>query len=237
MMRGEQPILVLALAVILAGAATAVGAGTVRFFVDATLVGELPYDELPVDKPLLLAGRSGSVGVDQNSGLFDNVVVELFDSGTICTDSFECYEIAYWATFGTPAPVIVATAGASAPCLMSTADTSHESGVYSQQLYDWSPGFRMEADLFVDAASVDHCAALGVSSVDVPSDPGGSDRAVGATWMTTKSGEVILRLNTDLEEVDVHGPSVGSWHHIVIETTDSVSIEKTHWGFIKARHR
>jgi len=236
-MRGRHPALVLCLALVLGGSATGAGAGTVRFFVDVEQVGELRYEALPAAKPVMLAGQSGSVGVDQDSGLFDNVVVELFDSGTICADSFECYEIAYWAAFGTPAPVLLGTAGASAPCLMSSGDSQHPSGVSSRQLYDWSPGFRMEADVFVGTASVDRSVTMGVCAVDVPSDAGWSGCAVGATWTTTESGEVVLRFCTDVEQLEVLGPAVGSWHHLVMETTDSVFTEEAHWGVIKAEYR
>ena len=231
---GLAPLLL----IVLCGFAAPCAAGTVDFIVDGETIAQLQYEELPTAKPIKLAGRSGGSGSSQRSGLFDNVFIELAAPGesVICDKDFECYEVAYWNTYGSPSPVLLTDFGNPAPCFMSSGDSWYDSGVTSQSLHDWSYGFSFAADVHVNAEAAYHAVEMGISDQDVPPDEG-VGHIVGINWKTTGAGDHILQLDTDIERVIVPGPAVGEWHRIEIVGTPATAVEQASWGVIKAQYR
>ena len=220
--------------------ARAVG-GTVEFFVDGGKVGELHCDEFPTAKPIVLAGRSGPSGHDYSSGLFDNVYIELFDSGrtVICDQDFTCYEVGYWTLYGSPRPVIVPDVGNPEPCLMSSGDSWYDSGVASGQLFDWSQGFSFAADVLIDQDANFHGVEFGIADEDTPpeSDEESMGRIIGADWGHTGTGGLVLQMRTDVQDESIPGPAVGQWHRIEILGTPETAVEGTTWGVVKGLYR
>lgn len=211
--------------------------GTVFFIVDGETVAQLDCAELPTAKPIKLAGRSGGYGNYQRSGLFDNVFIELFDEDeVICDQEFECYDVTYWTTYGTPSPVILTDFGNPAPCLMSSGDSWYDSGVCSQALFDWSHGFSFAADVHVDAEAAFHGVEMGIADQDIPPDEG-VGHIIGINWKTTGAGDHVLNLDTDLERVTIPGPTVGQWHRIEIVGMSATAVDNTSWGVLKALYR
>jgi hypothetical protein len=231
---GVAPLLVIALLAPLCLA----DAGTVDFIVDGETVAQLQCSEFPAAKPIKLAGRSGGSGAYQRSGLIDNVFIELFDSrqGVICDQDFECYDVSYWTTYGSPSPVVLTDFGNPAPCLMSSGDSYYDSGVTSQALHDWSHGFSFALDAYVNAEAAYHSVEVGISDQDVPPETG-VGHIIGVNWKTSGQGVYMLQLDTDIETVQVPAPAVGEWHRIEIVGTPGTPVERTSWGRIKARVR
>lgn len=211
--------------------------GTVFFIVDGETVAQLECQEFPMAKPIKLAGRSGGSGCYQRSGLIDNVYIELGDGeGVICDQDFQCYDVTYWTTYGTPSPVILTDFGNPASCLMTSGDSWYDSGVTSQALHDWSQGFSFAADARVDQEAAFHSVEMGIADQDVPPEEG-VGHIVGINWKTSGQGDYILQLDTDIETLQVPAPTAGQWHRIEIVGVSTTAVKQADWGSIKSFYR
>ncbi|MFH1597966.1 MAG: hypothetical protein ABIB97_02755 [Patescibacteria group bacterium] len=210
--------------------------GTVFFIVDGETVAQLECQEFPMAKPIKLAGRSGGSGCYQRSGLIDNVYVELGETGVVCNEDFQCFEVGGWVLYGEPSPVILLDFGNPLPCLMTSGDSWYDSGICSEALYNWSAGFHFAAYAHVDQQAAFHSVEMGIADQDAPTDEG-IGHVIGVNWKTSGQGDYILQLDTDIETVQVPAPSCGQWHWIEIIGIPTTSVESTDWGSIKALYR
>jgi hypothetical protein len=224
------------LAIVVALAATEAEATQVRFYVDGALIAELESDSAPSDKPLKLAGRSGSNGGDEDAGLLDNVCLTIGGADIFC-DPFDELDLGFWGRYGSPLPRLLTSFGNPEPCLMTAGDASYDSGLYSLDGYDWQQGFLIQADAYVDIAAPYHAVEFGIATWDEPSGSG-LPHDIGVNWKTTGAGDHVFVCSTDLGQVLVPASDhLGQWTTIVVTTGTLTAVEQTTWGTIKALFR
>jgi len=204
----------------LSAAPTGAWAEAIRFYVDDVLVAELYSASQPDARPIKLAGRSGAYGTYERSGLYDNVFVEVGGTTTVCDDDFALLNTAYWGTYGSPEPHLLADFGSPAPCLMTSGDNWNDSGLYSLASYDWSDGFVFEAEVHVGSTDAYHNVEFGIADAAAPVDEQ-FGHVIGVNWKNGGGGANVLRCTTDSGSVEVPAPATGEWHRIRIQSEPS----------------
>lgn len=215
---------------------------SVYFWLDDVLVAELPSFVQPTARPIKIAGRSGSSGNNERSGLYDNVFVYANGGAFVRVDEFATLDTGFWGTYGSPTPHILGDFGNPLPCLMTSGDSVYDSGLYSLGLFDWSQGFQIEIDGHVAAAASYHSVEFGVADRNEPEN-NQFGHVIGVNWKRTGAGDYILQCNTELDEERPPGPTPGEWHAIIVTTYDpplerpTSPVELSTWGAIKGLYR
>jgi hypothetical protein len=211
----------------------------VRFWVDGAMVAVLESSLQPSARPIKLAGRSGSGGTDERSGLFDNAFVVAGGGATVCEDRFLSLNTGYWGLYGSPEPRLLPGFGNTEPCLMTSGDWINDSGVYSHGTFDWRFGFQIQADVYIDSANDYHSVEFGIADRNVPAAEQ-FGHVIGLTWEGESQRATELQCVTDMDYTTVAGPSLNAWHTIIITTYDPpldapwTAVEASTWGSIKA---
>ncbi|MCK4512139.1 hypothetical protein KAW64_10390 [bacterium] len=216
----------------------------VYFSVDAVHVAELRQGS-QFTGPVKLAGRSGPMGDDVRSGLFDNVVLVyiLGSHGWIVVDdTFDSLDTSLWGLYGGPSPHLLEDFGNPSPCLMTCGDSLYASGVYSlDPICPHVERWWLQADVYLSSTAEYHTIELGIGSEFAPSGPPGQQtlgHVVGMTWTRNPAGESVLQCVTDTQSIEVPaGDWTGGWHRFTVGGQGFSPVEASSWSRVKALFR
>ncbi len=243
----------LAVCVSLAGvlglfAVTAEATWPVDFRVDGETIAVLQA-ESPFEGPVKLEGRSGPEGIDERSGLYDNIAVVFYwdAHGLVWPyDEFVTLDLSLWGLYGGPSPHLLGDFGNPAPCLMTSGDSLYASGIYFLDFSvapgsGWLQNWYFSVDVYVRSSADFHSMEFGIADDEAPSGPPGQQTLgllAGVTWTTNAEGESILRLTTDIDSVEVPAEAfLDAWHTIMFSGGAFSPVEATTWGCVKALYR
>ena len=120
---------------------------------------------------------------------------------------------------------------------MRRCDRGESSGVYSLDGYDWTLGFTIQVDAYVDVNADWHGIEFGIARLDRASGDG-LPHDIGLNWKQNPEYENVVVRRTDLETVEVPaGDHLGSWTTITITTSTDTPVRDASWGAIKAMSR
>ena len=219
----------------------------ILFQVDGNVVASLE-SHWPIYGPIKLAGRSGPCGDDERSGLYDNAIVVYFYGGShgiILLDApFDSLATSVWGLYGGPSPHLLMDFGNPSPCLMTSGDSSYESGVYSLDdsvIPGGGDSWFLQVDVHVGSTADFHGIAFGIGADDAPSGPPGEQtlgHKIGVTWTNNGQGENVLQCVTDLEYEEVPAAAwIGGWHTVGFACPRPTPVEAASWTRVKALFR